>query len=253
MTQKDDDTPRDETADRAAEEKAPGEAAASADPPRPANDREAAEAAEPSPWAEGDAAALTAELAETKDRLLRALAEVENVRRRAQRDREESSRYAIANFAREMVTVADNLRRALESVTPEARAASPAVENLVVGVQMTENAMLAAFEGVGIKPIEAVGKPFDHNYHEALFEVPDPSQPAGTVVQEVERGYVLRDRLLRPAKVGVAKGGPRPEAASAEAEAAGDANDARGSSTYERGADAQSQAGPSGGKVNETL
>ena len=249
MTQKDDDVTRDDTADQNPDDT--GEAnAAETSAPEAANDQ--AEDGDASPWAGGDAAATAAELSDTKDKLLRALAEVENVRRRAQRDRQDASRYAIAAFAREMLTVGDNLRRALAAVTPEARAASPAIENLVVGVEMTENAMQAAFEGVGIKPVESVGKPFDHNVHEALFEIPDPGSPAGTVLQEVERGYMLHDRLLRPAKVGIAKGGPKADPAG-DSETGPDDSSSRGSSTYERGADAQSQAGPSGGKVNETL
>ena len=168
---------------------------------------------------------LEAEAAELRDKLLRALAETENVRRRAQREREDARKYAIAGFAREMLTVTDNLRRAVDSVPAEARGESEAVENLVVGVEMTERAMLGAFERSGIQPIEAMGRKFDHNFHEALFELEDTSVPSGTVVQEVEQGYVLHDRLLRPAKVAVSRGGPReePENGDAEpAEAAGD-------------------------------
>ena len=166
-----------------------------------------------------------AEAAELRDKLLRALAETENVRRRAQREREDARKYAIAGFAREMLTVTDNLRRAVDSVPAEARGESEAVENLVVGVEMTERAMLGAFERSGIQPIEAMGRKFDHNFHEALFELEDTSVPSGTVLQVMEQGYVLHDRLLRPAKVVVSRGGPKedPENGDAEpAEAAGD-------------------------------
>lgn len=253
MTNKDDDMPHEEAANENANEGIEPDANEAAQATDAPDDQAAEEQEGDSPWAGGDEATAEVELAETKDKLLRALAEVENVRRRAQRDRQDASRYAIANFAREMVTVADNLRRALEAVTAEERSASPAVESLTVGVEMTESAMLNAFASAGIKPIEAIGKPFDHNFHEALFELPDPSRPSGTVVQEVERGYVLHDRLLRPAKVGIAKGGPKAATPAADNTAAPEEPDSRGSSTYERGADAQSQAGPSGGKVDEEL
>jgi len=142
-----------------------------------------------------------------------------------------------------MVGVADNLRRALEAITPQARAASEAVNALAVGVEMTESAMLAALDRNGVKPIDAVGQPFDANRHEALFEIPDETKPAGTVLQVMERGYMLRDRLLRPAKVGIAKGGPRAEP---RLDPAGDAQGQRGPSAYERRTDA-------GGTFNEEL
>jgi molecular chaperone GrpE len=202
------------------------------------------------PGAGVDGFDIVGELADTKDRLLRALAEVENVRRRAQRDRHEASRYAIASFAREMVTVADNLRRALEAVTTEERKASAVVESLTVGVEMTESAMLAAFERVGITRIEAVGKPFDHNFHEALFEVSASDHPAGIITQEVERGYVLHDRLLRPAKVGVAKGAPKAEAVHTEEISSAEGGSPCNSKTHERSADLKSQAGPSSDKID---
>jgi molecular chaperone GrpE len=166
-----------------------------------------------------DVAAVAAELAETRDRLLRALAETENVRRRAERDRRDTAKYAIANFAREVLSVSDNLRRALAHIDAEARAKDANLESLAVGVEMVERELLNSFERFGIKPIEAMGKRFDHNLHEAMFEVDDPAQPTGTVVHELERGYLLEDRLLRPAKVGLTKGGPaapKPEAAEAE-------------------------------------
>jgi len=214
---------------------------------------EAAEEPEADPAAR--LAELEAEAADLKDKLLRALAETENVRRRAQRDREEASKYAISNFAREMIVVADNLRRALDHVSPDTRRQDDVVESLAAGVEMTERAMLAAFERFGIRPIEALGQAFDHNLHEAMFEVPDPSQPAGTVVKVMENGYVLDDRLLRPARVGVAKGGPRQANAGAAAESA----DAKAAAkeqraTYEKTTDAQSDAaGTKGAKVDEKL
>ena len=165
---------------------------------------------EPEPPEEMDREAeLEAEAADLRDKLLRALAEAENVRRRAVRDREDAFKYAVTNFARELLAVADNLRRAVDSVPADLRTGNEAVENLMVGVEMTEKAMLDAFGRCGIQPIEALGRKFDHNLHEALFELEDQEQPAGTVVQVIEAGFVLHDRLLRPAKVGVSKGGPR--------------------------------------------
>ncbi len=150
-----------------------------------------------------------AQVADLNDKLLRALAETENIRRRAQRDKEDASKYAIANFAREMVSVGDNLRRAMDSVDAETRKKDAAVEQIMVGLEMTEREMLATFERFGIKTIDAMDQKFDHNFHEAMFEMDEPEKPHGTVVQVVETGYVLNDRLLRPAKVGVSKGGPK--------------------------------------------
>ncbi len=162
----------------------------------------------------GSVSALQAQVAEHKDKLLRAMAEMENVRRRTRREKEDAAKYAIANFAREMLQVSDNLRRAVESVDAESRKTDQVLENLCVGVEMTEKIMLAAFEKVGIKPIEAEGARFDHNLHEAMFEVEAPELPAGEVVQVMRGGYMLHDRLLRPAQVGVSRGGPKPEAAA---------------------------------------
>ncbi len=144
-----------------------------------------------------------------KDKLLRALAETENVRRRAERDKDDAAKYAITNFAREMLNVADNLRRAIASLPDETRTDDPTLANLLTGVEMTEKEMLTAFERFGIRPIEALGKKIDPNLHEALFEIEDASQLAGTIVQVLDTGYVLKDRLLRPARVGIAKGGPK--------------------------------------------
>jgi molecular chaperone GrpE len=149
-----------------------------------------------------------AEVAEYKDRALRALAEVENVRRRGQREREDATKFAIGNFAKDLLSVADNLRRAIESV-PEGELRDEAMRNLLAGVAATEREMLAAFDRHGLRRIDPQGERFDHNYHQAMFEVENTGQPAGTVVQVLQPGYVLHDRLLRPAMVGVAKGEPR--------------------------------------------
>ncbi len=151
--------------------------------------------------------ALQAENAELKDKVLRAVAEAENVRRRAQREKDDAARYGAASFARDMVQVSDNLRRAIAALKPEEREAAPAtVKALIEGVEMTERQLLATFERHGIKEITpAPGDRFDANLHEAMFEVPGSGQPAGTVVHVVEAGYSIGDRLLRAARVGVAK------------------------------------------------
>lgn len=167
----------------------------------------------PEPPAEppGDRPAeLEAEVADLNDKLLRSMAELENYRRRAEKERGDVAKYAISNFARDMLTIADNLRRALESATDDG--ADSTAENLAAGVELTERELLAAFERHGIQKIDAMGKPFDHDLHQAMFEVEDKDKPAGTVIEELQTGYVLKDRLLRPAMVGLAKGGPQPEA-----------------------------------------
>jgi molecular chaperone GrpE len=165
------------------------------------------EGEEPSP--ETRVTELEAELAEYKDRLLRSLAETENVRRRAQREREDASKYAIAGFAKDLLSAADNLRRALESL-PESEAKDERTRSLLAGVAATERELLGVFERHGIKRIDPEGEVFDHNVHQAIFEAERPDQPSGSVIEVLQPGYVLHDRLLRPAMVGVAKGGPKP-------------------------------------------
>ncbi len=236
--------------DEAAAEPAPAEPEAADQEPEAA-DREpeaAAEDADP----EARIGALEAEVADLKDKLLRALAEAENVRRRAERDKIEISKYAVAGLAREILPVADNLRRALESMDEETRKANEAVETLVVGVEMTEREMLNAFERFHIKPIEALGQKFDHNLHEAMFETEDKEWPEGTVVQVLQTGYMLNDRLLRPAKVGVSKGGPKaaPEAEPA-AEAPAEPAPKGPAAAYEKRAEQHGDA--AGSKVDEEL
>jgi molecular chaperone GrpE len=157
--------------------------------------------------------ALETELAEAKDRLLRALAEAENTRRRAQREREDLQKYAISGFARDLLSPVDNLRRALESM-PEAEVTDPKLRGLLEGVAATERELLAALERHGVRRIDPKGERFDHNFHQAIFEAENSGQPAGTVVEVLQPGYVLHDRLLRPAMVGVAKGGAQAAAAA---------------------------------------
>jgi len=154
--------------------------------------------------AASDIEILAAEAADLKDQLLRALAEGENTRKRAAREREDSARYGISNFARDVVAVADNLRRAIDSL-PADNAGEDVVKTLTEGVAATLRQLDAAFANHGIERIDPAGQPFDHNLHQAMFEDPDSDQPPGTVVQVIEHGYKIHDRLLRPAMVGVAK------------------------------------------------
>lgn len=156
-------------------------------------------------------AALEAEVSDMKDRVLRAVAEMENLRKRTQREVNEARSYAIANFARDMLTATDNLERALMAVPQEARDnADPAMKSLIEGIEMTEREMQRLMQKNGVKPILAEGERFDPHKHQAMFEVPNDQVPSGTVVQVMQAGFEIGDRVLRPAMVGVAKGGPKP-------------------------------------------
>jgi molecular chaperone GrpE len=153
---------------------------------------------------------LVKENEELKDRALRLAAEMENLRRRTARDVHDARSYAIANFARDMLSVSDNLRRALDAIPAEAKVSGDAgFTTLIEGVDLTERAMLSALERHGVKKLDPQGEKFDPNFHQAMFEVPNPEVPANTVVQVVQAGYSIGDRVLRPAMVGVAKGGPK--------------------------------------------
>src|SRR5205814_10626930 len=155
-----------------------------------------------------------AELADTKDRLLRALAETENARRRFQREREDTLKYAIGGFAKDLLSPVDNLRRALDSV-PEAEVKDARTRSLLDGVAATERELLATFERHGLKRIDPKGERFDHNFHQAIFEAERPGAAPGTIIEVLQPGYVLHDRLLRPAMVGVGKAGSPPAETSA--------------------------------------
>lgn len=148
---------------------------------------------------------IQAEVDKLKDQLLRTMAELDNYRKRAEREREEMAKFAITGFARDLLTVPDNLRRALESVPVDHEKPEELLKTLLEGVEITEKELLTAFKKHGIEKIEPVGKPFDHHLHQAMFELEDPDQPAGTVVHVLQPGYTLNGRLLRPALVGVAK------------------------------------------------
>jgi len=175
----------------------------------------AAEEAAPDP-----VEALRSENAELRDRFLRTAAEMENLRRRTERDVKDARSYSIAGFARDMLAVSDNLRRAIEAVPQELRESGDAsFKALLEGVEMTERAMLTALERHGVRKIEPEGQKFDPNYHQAMFEVPNADVPNNTVVQVVQAGYVIGERVLRPAMVGVAKGGPKPASKEASSQA----------------------------------
>ena len=157
-------------------------------------------------------AELEAENSTLKDRLLRATAEMENLRRRTEREKAEATLYAASNFARDMLSVSDNMDRALGAVTEEQReAADEITRNLLEGVELVRRELLNTFEKHGIQRIEPVGERFDPNKHQAMFEIPDPEAVSGTVHQVVQPGFVIGERVLRPAMVGVARGGPKAE------------------------------------------
>lgn len=151
-------------------------------------------------------AQLKEEAAQFRDRLLRTAADMENLRKRAEREKAEATLYAATNFARDLLSVADNMQRALAAVPAEAREkADEATKNLLAGIEMTERELLKVFERYNIRKVETVGAKFDPNVHQALFEMPTKDHPPGTVVQEMQSGFAIGERCLRPAMVGVAK------------------------------------------------
>ena len=175
--------------------------------PRP--EIETPEAGNADPAAETEA--LKAENADLKDRLLRLAAEMENLRKRMAREIEDTRTYAIAKFARDMLTATDSFNRAMLVLPAETRdTAEGPLKSLIEGIDLTEREMQRLLSVHGVKPIEAEGQKFDPHKHQAMFEVPDPTRPEGTVVQVVQTGYAIGDRVLRPAMVGIAKGGAAP-------------------------------------------
>jgi molecular chaperone GrpE len=153
---------------------------------------------------------------ELRDRLLRTLADMENLRKRTDREVADSRLYGVTSFARDILGVADNMRRALDAVGPELRAsAEGGVKALIDGVELTERELLKALEKNGMRQFSPQGEKFDPNLHQAMYEVPDASVPAGSVVQVVQPGYMIGERVLRPALVGVSKGGPKTAPVSA--------------------------------------
>jgi molecular chaperone GrpE len=155
--------------------------------------------------------ALIAENASLKDKVLRTLAEMENLRRRTDKEVADAKTYGVTSFARDMLTFADNLSRALHNVPAGAlEGADPALKSFVEGIELTERDFLSRLARHGVRKLEPQGQKFDPNFHEALFELHDESVAPGTVAQVVENGFAIGDRVLRPAKVGVAKGGAKP-------------------------------------------
>jgi molecular chaperone GrpE len=155
---------------------------------------------------DAEIASLKDEVAASKDRLLRLAADMENLRKRTEREKAEATLYAATNFARDLLTVSDNLGRALQALPAEEREHAGEVEkNLIFGVEVTEKELQQVFNRHGIKRLETVGQKFDPNYHQAIYEVPTSEKPPGIVMQEMQAGYAVGDRCLRPAMVGVSK------------------------------------------------
>lgn len=159
---------------------------------------------------EGSTEALAKEAAEARDKMLRTLAEMENLRKRTAREVSDARTYGISGFARDVIDIADNLQRALDAVPVEARAAAdPGLKALIEGVELTERSLHNALEKNGVRKFDPAGEKFDPNVHQAMYEIPDPSVPAGTIAQVIQSGYMIGERVLRPALVGVAKGGAK--------------------------------------------
>jgi molecular chaperone GrpE len=180
---------------------------------RPPSDNDPAPANEPAVQPEPAVApkpstSLDRELAETKDRLLRTLADMDNMRKRTEREVADARVYGISNFARDILGVADNMHRAMAALDDELRAkADEPTKVLLEGVELTERELMNVLEKHGVKRIEPLGQKFDPNRHQAMYEIEDASVPAGTVIQVMQAGYLIGDRMLRPALVAVAKGG----------------------------------------------
>lgn len=168
---------------------------------------------------EGSVEALTKEVADAKDRMLRTLAEMENLRKRTQREVADARTYGITAFARDVLDIADNLQRALDAVPVEAREAADAgLKSLIEGVELTEKSLHKTLEKNGVQKLDPLNEKFDPNFHQAMYEVPDASVPSGTVLQVVQGGYTIGGRVLRPALVAVAKGGAKAAPAAPESE-----------------------------------
>jgi molecular chaperone GrpE len=161
-----------------------------------------------------DLDALLVENADMRDRLLRTMAEMENLRRRTEREKADTARYAISNFARDVLTVGDNLKRTIEHVPADAAAQDPALKSFLEGVEITERELLNVLERHGVTRIEPLGQRFDPNCQQAMYEVQNAEVPDGTVVDVMQAGYIIGDRCLRPALVAVAKGGAKPASPS---------------------------------------
>ena len=151
--------------------------------------------------------ALRAENEDLKNRLLRALAEADNIRKRSDKERGDTAKFAVTGFAKQMIGVSDNLNRALDSISEEDRAENEKLNSIYTGVDATAREMMRAFEAAGITKVKTEDEIFNPNFHEVMFEADMPDKPAGTIIQVLEPGYMIHERLLRPARVGIAKGG----------------------------------------------
>lgn len=186
-------------------------------PPRGGGPRGEAGPANPeSGWGAGDGAEaesqleeLQAENGELKDRLLRTMADMENLLRRTEREKADTAKYAISNFARDVLSIGDNLHRAIDAVPMEAVAGDPALKSLMDGVEVTDRELVNMLERHGIRRIDPKGERFDPNFHQAMLEIENKDLDAGTVAEVVQPGYVIEERVLRPAMVAVSKGGPK--------------------------------------------
>jgi molecular chaperone GrpE len=158
----------------------------------------------------GDLEGLLAENADMRDKLLRTMADMENLRRRTEREKEDTARYAVSNFARDVLTIGDNLRRVVDHVPADAAAQDPALKSFLEGVELTERELLKMLEKHGVAKLEPLGQRFDPNQQQAMYEVPTTDVPEGTVVEVMQAGYTIGDRVLRPALVAVSKGGAKP-------------------------------------------
>ena len=166
--------------------------------------------ADPEIEARGEIEAMIAENADMRDRLLRTMADMENLRKRTEREKSDTARYAISSFARDVLTVGDNLRRTVEHVPAEAAAQDPALKSFLEGIELTERELLNVLERHGVTRIDPIGAKFDPNFHQAMYEVEKKDVPEGTVIEVMQGGYTIGERCLRPALVAVSKGGAKP-------------------------------------------
>jgi molecular chaperone GrpE len=197
-------TPQNDSDPKKTETEEPAAAAPEAAPPAPDA------AAEGAKTLQEIVAALQAEVADLKDKWLRAHAEVENIRKRAERERDEAAKYAITKLARDIVHVGDNFQRAIDAVPAGAAEKDPALKSFLEGVTMTERELLNALDRHGIKRVQPMNEPFNPHLHQAVAQVPRTDVPTGTIVEVYQAGYMIEERVLRPAMVGVAQGGPKP-------------------------------------------
>jgi molecular chaperone GrpE len=172
---------------------------------------------------DAELAAAKAEVADLKDRLLRAHAEMDNMRKRAERERSDTQKYAVSKFAADVLSVGDNIQRAIDAVPAQAAEQDPALKSFLDGVTLTERELVNVLERHGIRRMNALGEIFNPHLHQAMMEVQNPEAPTGTVLQVLQAGYTIEDRVLRPAMAVIAKGGPKADAASSTATAAPEA------------------------------